>query len=345
MPPILLSCNSIANTHNFHELTTSCPKSRPMKNLQGMVSFVESALAGSFTAAASRLDLTPAAVGKNVMRLEQELQVRLFNRSTRRLELTAEGSAFLDKAREALRLLDEAVTDLATHGAEAIGRVRISTGVSFGRRFVLPVLSALTERHPRIEVELSLDNRPVDLIAEGVDLVVRGGVMADSSLIARRVCALHSVLVASPDYLRRHGVPASPGDLSSHRLLGLRFTSGKISPWRFRSDTEEGFTDWTPQARIWTSDPESFLDLALAGEGICQAGLLYAAPHLRAGALRLVLHGQYDNGHREMALCYPHRKLLSKRVRVVVDELLAAFATQEDLQFDIADAPRKWVAT
>ncbi|MDQ8023411.1 MAG: LysR family transcriptional regulator [Moraxellaceae bacterium] len=315
-----------------------------MKNLQGMVSFVESATAGSFTAAASRLDLTPAAVGKNVMRLEQELQVRLFNRSTRRLELTAEGSAFLEKTREALRLLDEAVTDLGSHGAEAVGRVRISTGVSFGRRFVLPALPALTARHPRIEVELSLDNRPVDLIAEGIDLVVRGGMMPDSSLVARRVCALHSVLVASPDYLRRYGVPTSPADLAQHRLLGLRFTSGKVSPWRFRSDTDAGFIEWTPQAQIWTSDPESFLDLALAGEGICQAGLLYAAPHLRAGTLRLVLHGQYDTGKREIALCYPHRKLLSKRVRVVVDELLRAFAGEEDLHVDIADAPRKWQA-
>ncbi|MEC5397439.1 LysR family transcriptional regulator [Uliginosibacterium sp. H1] len=315
-----------------------------MKNLQGMVSFVESATAGSFTAAASRLDLTPAAVGKNVMRLEQELQVRLFNRTTRRLELTPEGSAFLEKAREALRLLDEAVTDLGTYGAEAVGRVRISTGVSFGRRFVLPALPALTARHPRLEVELSLDNRPVDLIAEGMDMAVRGGVMTDSNLIARRVCALHSVLVASPTYLHNHGVPTTPADLAGHRLLGLRFTSGKVSPWRFRADTEEGFIDWTPQAQIWTSDPESFLDLALAGEGICQAGLLYAAPHLRAGALRLVLHGQYDNGKREIALCYPHRKLLSKRVRVVVDALLGAFASEEDLQLDIADAPRAWCA-
>lgn len=317
-----------------------------MKNLQGLVSFVESATAGSFTAAASRLDITPAAVGKNVRRLEEELQVRLFNRSTRRLELTPEGRDFLDRTRDALRTLDDAVLDISTRGNEPVGRVRVSSGISFGRRFVLPVLPRLAERYPRLHIELTLDNRPVDLIAEGYDIGVRGGALADSSLIARHICPLASVLVAAPGYLRRHGVPGSAQDLPQHRVMGLRFSNGKVMPWRFHEQDEAGgVIEWEPTAQIWTSDPESLLGLAVAGEGICQAGLMHAAPFLRGGELRVVLRDQYDNGKREMALCYPHRQLLSKRVRVVVDELRAAFATEADLRLTVKDIPRAWCAS
>ncbi|MBZ4418922.1 LysR family transcriptional regulator [Myxococcus sp. RHSTA-1-4] len=315
-----------------------------MRNMQGLISFVETALGGSFTAAAAKLGVTPAAVGKNVMRLEQELGVRLFNRTTRRLRLTAEGEAFFAEAGDALRRLDEAVDTIRGAAVEPAGRVRISSGISFGRRFVLPLLPRLAQRYPRLHVELSLDNRMVDLVAEGYDIAVRGGVMNDSSLVVRRICDLQSVLVASPAYLRKHGVPATPADLASHRLLGLRFVSGEVAPWRFRKPSGRGFFDWDPPAQVWTSDPDSFVELAAAGEGICQAALLHAAPLLRAGQLRLVLHGQYDPGQRQMVLCYPHRQLLSKRVRVVADALWEGLSAQPDLGLEPKAIPRAWCA-
>ena len=184
-----------------------------LKNVQGLVSFVESATGGSFTAAASRLGVTPAAVGKNVARLEGELGVRLFNRTTRRLSLTDEGKAFLAEAGDALRRLEDAVDNVTLAATEPSGRVRISCSTSFGRRFVLPLLSDIARRHPKLDLELVLDNRIVDMLAEGFDIAVRGGTLGDSSLVAKHVCRLYSVLVASPAYLRRHGVPASPADL------------------------------------------------------------------------------------------------------------------------------------
>ena len=303
----------------------------PVRNIQGLVSFVEAALSGSFTAAAARLDVTPAAVGKNVMRLERELGIRLFNRSTRKLRLTTEGEAFLEEAGQALRRLDDAVENIKGAGQQPSGRVRISCGISLGRTFVMPVLPKIARRYPEVQLELQLENRLVDMVAEGVDIAVRGGMMADSTLVARRICALQSVLVASPAYLRKHGVPQSPAELPQHRVLGLRFASGEIAPWRFRRPSGRGFTEWEPAAQIWTSDPDAYLELAAAGEGICQAGLPHAAPLLRSGRLKLVLHGQYDTGQRQMVLCYPHRQLLSKRVRVVADALWQELSTQPDL--------------
>ncbi len=315
-----------------------------MKNLQGVVSFVESAAAGSFTAAANRLELTPAAVSKNVQRLEQQLQVRLFNRSTRKLRLTAEGQAFLDKATQALRTLDEAVNDVTQASGEVAGRVRISSGIAFGRHWVLPLLPRLAQQHPRLQVELSLDNRNVDLVSEGFDIGLRGGHVLDSSLVARRVARLPLVLVAAPAYLRRHGIPAEPADLASHRVFGVRFSSGEVGVWRFRKPSGRGSFEWTPSAQVWASDPETLVDLALAGQGIVQTGVHHLAPYLRSGRLKRLLAAQHDPGEREIVLHYPHRQFLSTRVRVVVDALLAHFKTQDDLHLDPQALPAEWSA-
>ncbi len=315
-----------------------------MRNLQGLVSFVESAASGSFTSAAARLDLTPAAVSKNVMKLEQQVGVRLFNRTTRRLTLTAEGRDFADRARDALRGLDDAVAGVSRAGGAVSGRVRISVGIGFGRHFVLPLAARLAEQHPLLEVEVSLDNRSVDLVAEGFDIGVRGGVIIDSSLIARRVARLPVVLVAAPAYLRAHGVPATPADLAAHRLLAVRHAAGNVSPWRFRKPTGRGSFELLPAARVLTSDPDALVDPALAGHGICQTGLWHALPHLREGRLKLVLAALHDPGDREIVLHYPHRQFLSARVRTVVDALLAHLAAARELHVTPADAPASWHA-
>jgi len=315
-----------------------------MRNLQGLVSFVESAACGSFTAAAARLDLTPAAVSKNVMKLEQQVGVRLFNRTTRRLTLTAEGRDFAERARDALRGLDDALAGVSRAGGAVSGRVRISVGIAFGRRFVLPLAATLAERHPQLEVEVSLDNRSVDLVAEGFDIGVRGGVIADSSLVARRVAKLPLVLVASTDYLKRRGVPGSPADLAAHQLLAVRHASGAVSPWRFRKASGRGSVDVAPAARVLASDPEALVDLALAGHGICQTGLWHALPHLREGRLKLVLGTQHEPGDREIVLHYPHRQFLSARVRTVVDALLAHLAMADELHTTPTDVPASWHA-
>ena len=311
-----------------------------MKNLQGLLSVVEAAAAGSFTAAAARLGLTPAAVSKNVAGFEKALGLRLFQRTSRRLGITPEGQAFLDRAVPALAALQEAVGASTRPTAAVTGRVRLSASVAFGRRWVMPLLPRLLEAHPALEIELGLDNRQVDLIADGFDIGIRGARLADSSLVARPVCPLPVVLVASPDYLRRHGVPREPADLARHRLIGVRLASGATAHWLFDGDP----VGQPPAARLWCSDPEAPVDLALAGAGICQTGLQHVAEHLRAGTLKLLLRGRHEAGAREVVLHYPHRRFLSPRVRVVVDALLAHLRAQQDLQWLPSTVPRAWCA-
>lgn len=301
-----------------------------MKQLQGLLAFVEAATAGSLTAAADRLEVTPAAVSKSLARLEEQLGVRLLHRSTRRLSLTDEGAGFLEKARLALRALDDAVADVSQAASTPAGRVRISVGVAFGRRWVLPFLPALTARHPQLSIELDLDNRPVDLVAEGFDIGIRGGIIEDSSLVARRVCKLPLVLVASPTYLREMGVPTSLEDLPRHRCAALRYSGSTPSPWYFRRAGGKRI-EYLPDAALSVSDPEVLLDVALAHAGIAQTGLHHALPFLRSGRLKLVMLGLHDSGERETVLHYPHRQFLAPRVRVVVDALLEQFAKAEDL--------------
>jgi DNA-binding transcriptional LysR family regulator len=315
-----------------------------MTNLPALVSFTEAAAAGSFTAAAAKLDLTPAAVSKNVARLESQLGVRLFNRSTRQLRLTAEGEAFRASAAAALRALDEAVAEVGRARGAAVGRVRISVGVTFGRRYLLPLLPALAARHADLQVEVSLDNRTVDLLAEGYDIGIRGGVIEESSLVARRIARLPLVLAASPGYLHARGVPKTMADLARHDLLGVRLARGGQIAWRFRRPGGRGTTEMPVPARLWLSDPEALIDLALEHAGIAQLGLHHAMPHLRSGQLKAVLTDLHDPGRREIVLHYPHRQYLAPRVRVTVDALLAGFAKNQDLNATREALPRAFCA-
>jgi DNA-binding transcriptional LysR family regulator len=307
-----------------------------MKQLQGLLAFVEAATTGSLTAAAERLEVTPAAVSKSLARLEEQLGVRLVNRSTRRLALTEEGAGFLAKARLALRALDDAVAEVSQAARTPAGRVRISVGVAFGRRWVLPLLPSLTARHPELSIELDLDNRPVDLVAQGFDIGIRGGPVEDSSLVARRICRLPVVLVASPAYLKQAGVPRTVDDLSHHRCAAVRYSGSTPSPWRLvRANGRR--VEFVPEAHLSVSDPEALIDVALAHAGIAQAGLHHALPYLRSGRLKLVMPEWHDPGDREIVLHYPHRQFLAPRVRVVVDALLAHFAQAADLHLMPAD--------
>lgn len=310
-----------------------------MKQLQGMLAFVEAAAAGSLAGAARRLELTPAAISKSLATLERRLGVRLLQRSTRSLALTPEGEAFLAKARDALRLLDEAVAEVSQASEAPAGRVRLSVGFAFGRRFLLPALPALQAAHPKLEIECEFDNRPVDLIAQGFDLGIRGGPTEDSRLVARRICALPVVLLASPAYLRRHGVPERVEDLAAHRAAVVRFARGDYSVWHFRG-TGRGAPaiEIAPPARTVVNDSEAAMHVALADGGIAQAGLHHALPWLRNGRLKLVLPQLHDAGRREVVLHYPHRQYLAPRVRVVVDALLAHFRDTADLHLTPAEA-------
>jgi DNA-binding transcriptional LysR family regulator len=301
------------------------------QRIRAILSFVQAAGAGSFAGAARALGVSSAAVSKNVAGLESALGVRLMNRTTRTLSLTAEGAAFLKQARIALDALDTAVDTVAAHRLEPTGKVRISTSGAFGRDHVMPALPGLLARYPALSVEMDFDDRRIDLVQDGYDLGLRGGQILDSSLVSRSVCRLNMVLVASPAYLIRRPAPQTPADLQHHSLIARRFLGGAVSPWAFRSRDGE-ITSFVPEAAaITVSAPEALVQAALSGIGIAQVGVHNAWSHLREGTLKVVLNDFHDPGTYEMVLQYPHRALVAPRVRATVDYLLDVFVNDEAL--------------
>jgi DNA-binding transcriptional LysR family regulator len=298
-----------------------------MKQLQsslpGLISAVQAADSGSFTAAAKVLDLTPAAVSKNVAALEALLKVRLFNRTTRQLSLTEEGKAFIAQTRDGLDLLESASVQ-ASQGLKPQGLVRINSSVGFGRRYVLPALPAFCAQYPEVQVELSLNDQNIDLVREGFDIGIRGGSQPPEGMVARKICDLYAQLVATPQYLKAHGTPKHYSELLEHDLLRVKFPSGRVTPWLFK---EKGkVMSFEGSAKLLISDPEIILDAALLHMGIARMGSHHAFEALQRGDLVEVLARQHLPGDASMAMFYPHRAGLAPRVRVVVDFLMLHFA-------------------
>jgi DNA-binding transcriptional LysR family regulator len=192
------------------------------QHVRAILSFIEAADLNSFSDAARKLGISPAAVSKNIAGLEQVLGVRLMNRTTRKINLTEDGEAFLVQARIALQALENAVDGIVARKMEMRGHVKISTSTSFGKEHLLPALPELMARHPHLSIEADFDDRVIDLVRDGYDIAIRGGRIVDSSLITRPVCRLHTVLVAAPAYLAQYGVPKNPDDLKQHRLIDVR---------------------------------------------------------------------------------------------------------------------------
>jgi DNA-binding transcriptional LysR family regulator len=306
-----------------------------MKQLQsslpGLISAVQTADSGSFTAAAKVLDLTPAAVSKNVAALETLLKVRLFNRTTRQLSLTEEGKAFIAQTRDGLDLLESASVQ-ASQALKPQGLVRINSSVGFGRRYVLPALPAFYAQYPEVQVELSLNDQNIDLVREGFDIGIRGGSQPPEGMVARKICNLYALLVATPQYLKARGVPKHYSELTEHDLLRVKFPSGRVTPWLFKEiGKEKGkengkVVSFEGKAKLLISDPEVILDAALLHMGIARMGSHHAFEALQRGDLVEVLPRQHLPGDASMAMFYPHRAGLAPRVRVVVDFLMPYFA-------------------
>jgi DNA-binding transcriptional LysR family regulator len=304
-----------------------------MKHLQttlpGLLSAVQAADSGSFTAAAHALGLTPAAVSKNVAALEAQLQVRLFNRTTRQLALTEEGRAFVLRAREGLDALDAAAS-AASHKQAPQGVVRVNCAVGFGRRYVLPLLPQFFRQHAQVQVDLALNDQTVDLVRDGFDIGIRGGSQPPEGMVARKICDMPAVLVATPKYLKAHGTPQHYNELAQHQLLRVKFLSGRMAPWLFKDKGRVVALD--VKARFLISDPEVMMDAALLHLGIARMGRHHASEALARGDLVELLAGQHVAGEASMTMFYPHRAGLAPRVRVLVDFLLEGFAADASLQ-------------
>jgi len=288
-----------------------------------MAAFVRAVEHGGFSAAARDLGLTPSAVSKLVTRLEARLGVRLLNRTTRRIALTPEGEAFFHRSQRILSDIEEAENEAASFRARPRGMLRMNVGTAFGMHQLAPALPEFLARYPEMQVELAVTDRIVDLIEEGADLGIRTGTLADSSLVARRICDLERVICATPGYLRAHGTPAHPDDLRSHNCLRL---AGLPALWRWPFDTREGVRLVEVTGNATASDAETLLRLALAGVGIVRIVDAVAGEALADGRLVPVLAKSHHVEPVPMHAVYPQGRHRSPKVAAMVDFLVERFA-------------------
>jgi DNA-binding transcriptional LysR family regulator len=282
--------------------------------------FCVAAEQGGFTAAANLAGVTPAAVSRTVARLEERLGVRLFTRTTRQIRLSEAGQAYYEQCRQALNQLMEAERDVSGRQVSPRGLLRISTPTTYGHHRLLPLLPAFRERYPDIRVEVHVSNRNIDFAAEGYDLAVRVRVPADSSLIARHLEDAELVLVASPDYLRRHGEPRHLEELNAHDCIQFELpSSGRTIPWLFRRDGEDVET-FTSGGYACSDDVLAGVTLARHGAGIFQAYRFVVEDDLRQGRLMEILK-PFGGRSRPYNLLYPQLRFVPLRVRTFVDFL------------------------
>ncbi|MRS18792.1 LysR family transcriptional regulator [Enterobacteriaceae bacterium RIT692] len=297
---------------------------RKTDHLGGITAFVTTAQQGSFTAAAERLGLTKSAVGKSVSRLEDRLGLKLFQRSTRRLSLTPDGERFLNSCQNAIDILEQAEAELTSHILQPAGRLRVDLPAAFGRQRILPILLQITRKYPELALTITFSERFVDLIEEGVDLVIRIGELADSSgLVARRLTTQKLVICASPEYLLAHGEPVTVGELSQHQCV-VGFRRNQPLSWLLR-DGEGVITRFTPPPTHEFADGDAMLAATLAGCGLSQLPMWLVGQSLESGALREVLPGN-SGGEMPISALWPKSRQLLPKIRYVVDTLVQAAA-------------------
>jgi DNA-binding transcriptional LysR family regulator len=311
---------------------------RRMEPLNHLESFVQSAEGGSFSAAARRLGLTPAAVSKNVARLEARLGVRLFQRSTRSLTLTEGGERFLAQIGPALSTLQEAVAGIDTDDGRPAGTLKVSMGQAFGREHVLPMMGDFLARYPAILPDWHFDNQQVDLVGEGFDAAIGGGIELPAGMVARELSRIHVVAVASPAYMQGRKKPRRPSELASlDALLRRSSPTGRLRSWTLRhsggKEGEEGneATVDLPHPRAIFNDPEAIAHAALMGLGVAMLPMPFVERGLRSGELvRLLPEWHQDAG--AVWLYYPSKKLLPPKTRVFIDFVLERFRNERFAQ-------------
>ncbi|HZY19049.1 MAG TPA: LysR family transcriptional regulator [Ramlibacter sp.] len=295
-----------------------------MDQIQTMRVFARVVEAGSFTKAAVSLDLPKGTVTKLVQHLEARLKVRLLNRTTRRVSVTPDGAVYYERATRVLNDLDDIEASMMNAHAMPSGRLRVDVGASVARLVVIPALPAFYERYPEIQLDLGVGDRPVNLITDNIDCVIRGGDLVDESLVARRIANLDVITVASPEYLRRHGVPRHPSDLDQGHAMLAYFSerTGRFYPDVFVRDGET--IEWTGRYKLSVNDSNAHLEGLLHGLGLSQTASFVAAPYLASGQLVRVLP-EWSCPSIPVHVVYPPNRHLSGKVRAFVDWAVELF--------------------
>jgi DNA-binding transcriptional LysR family regulator len=296
-------------------------------DLADVAVFVRVVERGSFTLAADELELSRAVVSKYVSRLEERLGARLLHRTTRRLSLTEAGAAFFESSRGALERIEEAEGAVAQLQSEPRGRLRVSAPMSFGILHLGPALTDFAREHPRVTLDVRLDDRFVNLVEEGVDVALRIGALTDSSLVARKVATTRPVVCAAPAYLAEHGEPEAPEDLATHDCLLYSYLS-TANVWRFAGPGGRDIPV-AVNGRIRINNGIVLAEAAAAGQGIVLAPSFYVAPMLRDGRLVRILAG-YRLPELGIHAVYPQRQHVPPKVRAFVDFLARRFGRKPE---------------
>lgn len=289
-----------------------------METFSDITVFVQVVDRGSFTAAAEALELSKGAVSKYVSRLETRLGARLLNRTTRRLTLTEAGTVLYERARHALADISAAQTEVMELSGTPRGQLRVTAPAYFGAAFLAPEVGAFLQRFPQIELDLDLDNRIVDLVKERFDVAIRITALVSSSLVARRLAAVRIVTVASPAYLKRAGIPATPGDLREHSCLHYTLDRSP-GEWHYQQGRDRAIS--VPvRGRLRCNNDQALKQAALDGIGVARSPELFVAPELAAGRLVRLL-ADFEPPPELLCAVFPARANLAPKVRVFVDFL------------------------
>jgi LysR family transcriptional regulator for bpeEF and oprC len=287
--------------------------------LQPIIAFTETAKRGSFAEASREVGCTPSSLAKSVARLEAQLGVRLFHRTTRRVTLTDDGQRLFERCQRVVAELEQ-LRDEASGAREApSGTLRIDMPVALGRIVMLPILARLADRHPQLAIDARFSDRYVDLVKEGIDVAIRTGPLEDSSLMARPFAQQELLLFASPSYLAAKGTPARLSDLPRHVAVTFRVpTTGRPRPWHFRSSGRNVTT--APPSRVFVDDGDAIVRAALLGMGIGQVPHYMVAEAITAGDLVELLPA-FRPTPMQIAAVMPSTRLVPRRVRALLDLL------------------------
>jgi DNA-binding transcriptional LysR family regulator len=291
-----------------------------MDRLKQIESFAAVATKGSLTAAAGTEGVAPAVIGRRIDALEERLGVKLLVRTTRRISLTHEGSAFLEDCQRILADIAEA--SVSAGGVKASGHLRVTAPAGFGRRHVAPLVPQFLAAHPDVSVSLNLSDRVVDIVNEGFDCAVRVGDMPDSSLVSVRLADNRRRCVAAPAYLKRAGTPATPADLARHECLTLSSDASQTRGWAFTVDG--AVTHLRPSGRIDCSDGQVLHDWCLRGLGVAWRSTWEVEHEVASGQLVALLE-DFAAPPNGIYAVVPQRKHLPLRVRLWMDFLKASY--------------------
>nr|WP_314861108.1 LysR family transcriptional regulator [uncultured Undibacterium sp.] len=293
-----------------------------MDQFKQISTFAEVATRGSLSAAARAEGVAPAMIGRRLDALEERLDVKLLQRTTRKIALTIEGAAFLEDCQRILAELEEAETSVSERSAKASGQLTISAPGGFGRQHVAPLIPNFLAEHKEVKLTLNLNDRVVDLIGEGVDVAIRIAALTDSNLIGVKLADNKRVVVASPDYIKRHGRPVTLDDLHHHNCLTFS-SDGSQRGWTFRDNGKNILRK--VEGNMVCNDGAVLHDWALSGKGLAWRSMWEVGTEIEAGKLVTVLD-EFNAPGNDIYAIFAQRRHLPLRIRAFVDFLRASYS-------------------